>query len=72
MRIERAHRSSDKGWYAGPWNSDLSVPVGYATAGIDEPHVHHDLFEVYLVAHGTSVIRVEHESIELDPIQKDQ
>jgi len=65
MRIERADRSSDKGWYAGPWNSDLPLPIGYADAGIDEPHVHHDMSEVYLVVRGTSVIRVEQESVEL-------
>ena len=65
MRVEKADPSSGKGWYAGPWNSDLPVPVGYANAGIDEPHVHRDLFEVYLVARGTSVIRVEQESVSL-------
>jgi len=65
MRIERADRASDKGWYVGPWNSDVPVPIGYANAGIDEPHVHRDMFEVYLVARGTSVIRVEQESVEL-------
>lgn len=65
MRLEKADASSRKGWYLGPWNSDLSVPVGYANAGIDEPHVHRDMFEIYLVAHGTSVIRVEHDSVSL-------
>lgn len=65
MRIERAERSLAKGWYAGPWNSDLPVPVGYANAGIDEPHVHQELFEIYLVVRGTSVLRVEQESVEL-------
>ena len=67
MRFERAQKSSPKGWYAGPWNSDLPIPVGYANAGIDEPHVHRDLFEIYLVARGTSVIRVEQQSVRLGP-----
>lgn len=65
MRVEKAERSTDKGWYAGQWNSDLPIAVGYANAGIDEPHVHRDIFEIYLVVHGTSVIRVEQESIRL-------
>ena len=65
MRLEKAEQSSDKGWYAGPWNSDLPIPVGYANAGIDEPHVHAEMFEIYLVARGTSVIRVEQESVSL-------
>jgi mannose-6-phosphate isomerase-like protein (cupin superfamily) len=67
MRVARLDRSADKGWYAGPWNSDLPIPVGYANAGIDEPHFHQNLFEVYLVAAGTSVIRIEQESVPLGP-----
>ncbi len=65
MRLERSDRSSDKGWFLGPWNSDLAIPIGYANAGIDEPHVHSSMFEVYLVARGTSVIRVEQENVTL-------
>lgn len=41
-----------KGWVAGPWNSDVPIPVGYATAGVDEPHRHDHMFEIYLVARG--------------------
>ena len=65
MRLESANRSADKGWYAGPWDSELTIPIGYANAGIDEPHVHSNTFEIYLVAQGHSVIRVEHESVQL-------
>lgn len=65
MRLERADGSSDKGWCIGPWNSDLPIPVGYANAGIGEPHVHAGMFEIYLVARGTSVIRIEQESVGL-------
>ncbi|MEZ4768887.1 MAG: cupin domain-containing protein [Caldilineales bacterium] len=43
-----------KGWLAGPWNSDLPVPVGWATQGIAKRHVHHHMYEIYLVARGTS------------------
>ena len=65
MRIERADPSVSKGWYAGPWNSDLTVSVGYANAGVDEPHVHSRITEVYLVARGTSEMRVEQETVVL-------
>jgi mannose-6-phosphate isomerase-like protein (cupin superfamily) len=65
MRVERSDLGVDKGWYVGPWNSDLAVSVGYANAGIDEPHVHSRITEVYMVAQGTSEIRVEQETIAL-------
>ena len=54
-----------KGWFAGPWNSDLGVSVRFANEGIDEPHVHSEITEIYLVARGSSLIRVEQETIEL-------
>ena len=66
MRIERADPDAAKGWYAGPWNSGLTVSVGYANAGVDEPHVHSRITEIYLVARGTSEIRVEQETITLE------
>ena len=65
MRIERANASADKGWHAGPWNSALNISVGYANVGIDEPHVHTRITEIYLVARGTSRLRVEHETVTL-------
>jgi len=58
---------SDKGWYLGPWNCDLEVSIGYANKGIHEPHVHSVITEIYLVARGKSIIRVDQESIELRP-----
>lgn len=63
----RHHRSTDdaKGWLAGPWSSDLELSVGFANAGIDEPHLHSLITEIYLVARGTSMIRVERDTIEL-------
>ncbi len=66
MRIERADPSVSKGWYVGPWNSGLTVSVGYANEGIDEPHVHRRITEIYLVARGTSEMRVEQETITLE------
>jgi len=65
MRIERADGASAKGWYAGPWNSALAISVGYATTGIDEPHEHTRITEIYLIARGTARIRIEHETMEL-------
>ena len=64
MRLERA-TDAEKGWLAGPWDSDLGVSLGFATTGVDEPHVHTRLTEIYLVARGTSSLRVESETITL-------
>lgn len=65
MRIERANVWNGKGWYLGPWSSSLPISVGYANLGVDEPHLHMQITEIYLVARGTSVIRVEQETIPL-------
>ena len=65
MRIERADPAARKGWYAGPWNLDLGVAVGYATEGIDEPHLHVRTTEIYLVARGWAEARVEGETVRL-------
>ena len=65
MRVERADPMAEKGWYAGPWNSDLTISVGYANTGVDEPHVHSRVTEIYMVAQGTSEMRVEQETIAL-------
>lgn len=65
MRIERAKYTEDKGWYLGPWNSRIDTAVGYAHAGIDEPHLHTQVHEVYLVARGRSTVRVERQTLEL-------
>ncbi|HEY0606829.1 MAG TPA: hypothetical protein VGD58_28175 [Herpetosiphonaceae bacterium] len=29
-----------KGWFVGPWNSAVPVPVGYANQGIAVKHYH--------------------------------
>jgi mannose-6-phosphate isomerase-like protein (cupin superfamily) len=54
-----------KGWLAGPWDGSAPIPVGFANEGVDEPHVHTRITEIYLVARGTSVLRVERETVEL-------
>jgi len=65
MRLEKADYRTAKGWYLGWWNSSLQVALGYAHAGIDEPHQHSRLTEVYLVARGTCKVRIECETLEL-------
>ena len=65
MRIEHADLAVDKGWSMGAWNSALPISVGYANKGIDEPHVHAQITEIYLVARGTSQLRVEQETLTL-------
>jgi mannose-6-phosphate isomerase-like protein (cupin superfamily) len=64
VRRERINTDT-KGWFAGPWDSDLSVSVGFANQGVDDPHVHSVITEIYLVARGTSVARVGSETIDL-------
>lgn len=65
MRIERSNPNVAKGWHIGPWNSNLPVSVGYANEGVNESHAHTRITEIYLVARGTSVMRVEGESVTL-------
>lgn len=69
MRIETADLMQAKGWLCGPWDSDLTVSVGFASRGIDEPHFHQQITEIYLIAGGTARMRVEHETVELRPGQ---
>ena len=65
MRFARANLTDDKGWHAGPWDSDLAVSIGFANKGIDQPHIHTQISEVFLVARGTAQIRVEQQTMKL-------
>lgn len=65
MRLEKADPPAAKGWYAGPWNSNLDISVGYAYQGVDEPHRHTRITEIYLVACGTAQIQVGRQTIHL-------
>jgi mannose-6-phosphate isomerase-like protein (cupin superfamily) len=65
VRIERTDPEITKGWYWGPWNSNLDISVGFANKGVDEPHVHTRMTEIYLIARGTAEMRVETEAIDL-------
>jgi len=65
MRIQDINPDIPKGWYLGPWNSDLPVSVGYANEGVDEPHLHRRMTEVYLMAQGAAEMRVESKTVTL-------
>jgi len=52
-----------KGWYVGAWNGTFPFPVGYATTGIDDPHLHTLVMEVFLVARGHAELRVEQQTV---------
>lgn len=64
MRRERINDDA-KGWFAGPWDSNLAISIGFANEGVDEPHVHSRITEIYLVARGSSSVRVGDETVEL-------
>lgn len=65
MRIAHVDDSIAKGWYLGPWDSGLEVSVGFANEGVDEPHLHRQMAEVYMIAHGTVEMRVESTTVVL-------
>ena len=65
MIYKKLDKDKPKGWYVGPWNSNVSVPIGYANEGIDENHFHSEMYEIYLVAKGTATAVVNKERIVL-------
>ena len=54
-----------KGWFVGPWNSPVPAAVGWADRGVDHPHRHDRMYEIYLVARGQSTALVAGQRIEL-------
>ena len=64
--IKRSAVAAGKGWFAGPWDTDLPVALGYADRGVHDPHVHDSMYEVYLVARGTSTALVCDQRVELE------
>lgn len=48
-----------KGWFFGPWNSSVPIPIGYANDGIDLMHYHEHMYEIYLVAQGSSTVLID-------------
>ena len=65
MRLEHADSSQEKGWLFGPWNSNSELSIGYANKGIDEPHVHRTVTEIYLVGQGNAKVRVNDQTISI-------
>ncbi len=66
MHLYHIEIDHPKGWFAGPWNSELPISVGFANCAIDEPHLHTRITEIYLVASGISEMRVEGETLHLE------
>lgn len=54
-----------KGWFVGPWNSKVPVAVGYANEGVNEPHYHAEMYEIYLVAQGESAAFINGRAVRL-------
>jgi mannose-6-phosphate isomerase-like protein (cupin superfamily) len=54
-----------KGWFVGPWNSEVPIPVGYANEAIDVKHYHAQMYEIYLIAQGTSTAIVAGKEVDL-------
>ena len=57
--------TQEKGWFVGPWNSSVPIPVGYANTGIDLTHYHATMYEIYLIAKGTSTALVNGQAVPL-------
>ena len=64
MKLAHAN-DKPKGWSFGTWNSNLQINIGFANQGLDEPHVHTQIHEIYLVARGESEIRIEQQTVKL-------
>ena len=64
MRICR--RDQAQGRYRGQGLVRLPVALGYADRGVHDPHVHDAMYEVYLVARGTSTALVSDQRVDLE------
>lgn len=65
MIYSTVDKNQVKGWFAGPWNSALDIPIGYANKGIHEKHVHSQMYEIYLIARGWSTAVVNDKQVDL-------
>jgi mannose-6-phosphate isomerase-like protein (cupin superfamily) len=61
----QAEKTRPKGWFVGPWNSNVPIPIGYANQGINEKHYHAQMTEIYLVASGESTAVVDGKEVAL-------
>ena len=64
--IHQKADKAEKGWFFGPWNTNVPVAVGYANKGIDLVHYHEHMHEIYLVARGSSVLQINNQDIHLE------
>ena len=67
MRLLRSDLTAPKGWVDGPWVSGLPISLGFATAALDEPHVHASVTEIFMVGQGDATATVDDRSLELAP-----
>ena len=63
--IKHSADRSGRGWFGGPWDSDIPVAIGYADEGVDDPHVHDSMYEIYFIALGSSTAVVDGQRIDL-------
>ena len=63
--IKQSIETSGKGWFVGPWNSAVPIGIGFCDTGFDDPHVHDEMFEVYLIARGSSTAIVDGQAVAL-------
>ncbi|MBT4498301.1 MAG: cupin domain-containing protein [Gemmatimonadetes bacterium] len=63
MRIVQPDLNIDKGWFAGPWDSDLDISIGYANTAVNEPHYHRTMTEIYFFARGQVSMVVDGQEI---------
>lgn len=63
--MKRTVNTNGKGWFIGPWDSTIPVALGYADTGIDEPHAHDAMYEVYFIARGESSAVVAGHAVDL-------
>ena len=67
LRSSTVTPEDGKGWFAGPWDSTLPVAVGWADRGVNRPHRHDQMTEIYLVARGESTAVVAGVAVRLAP-----
>ena len=65
MFVKKLGSGQGKGWFTGPWDSDVPIAVGYADHGVHEPHAHDTMFEIYLVRSGSATAIVASEAVDL-------
>lgn len=65
MHLLSSPRDQAKGWLIGPWNAAVPLPIGYANKGIADQHYHQQMYEIYLVAQGTSTAIINGKAVTL-------